>query len=577
MKSKVIFSLVFVLCSCSILIAQNFDWANQIGGSGSEYANSVKVDPNGNVYTVGNFSGVVDFDPSPASYTISSLGFSDVFLTKYDSLGNLLWVKIIAGINDEGARSVFLDAANNIYITGSYQTGTDFNPGPGTFSLSSGSGANAYVLKLDNSGNFIWVSSLGSSLTTVGIGLSVDLSGNVFVAGSFTGTNSDFDPGPSTYTLSSTGAQDVFVCKLNLTGNLVWAEKIGGSSADSPNFLNIDASANILITGYFKSTIFDLDPGIGTTTVSASGGLDDVFVLKLNNNGSFLWGKQIGGSSYDDGMSIVSDVSGNVYILGNFYDTADMDPGPATFTMTPGASGFADIFITKLDINGNFIWAKQFGGVNGESGFEMALDSFGNIYFTGNFNGPSDFDPGTGVFTLNSIGSLGNYDIFTVKIDNSGNFLWAKSMGGPNTETGMAIAVSSTGYSVLTAGNFFGPNVDFDPGPLTYTLNAIGNTDAFVCRLSGLSTGISEFSNSKLFDLIYPNPTSGKIYFKSELGNNIKSITVTNSLGQIVMSKDLNENSKEKNEMDLSFLPMGIYLLNINGIKSSDSFKLIIN
>ncbi len=210
-------------------------------------------------------------------------------------------------------------------------------------------------------------------------------------------------------------------------------------------------------------------------------------------------------------------------------------------------------------------------------GFALTLDSWGNIYFTGNFNGASDFDPGSGIFNLNSVGSPGNYDIFIAKINNSGNFLWAKSMGGSSIETGFAIAVNSSGYSVLTVGQFYSSNVDFDPSALTYTLSSFGNWDAFVCRLSGISTDIQEYTYTKYFDAVYPNPTNGKINFKRDFLNNTKSIIITNSVGQIVVSKDFSEYPSEVNEMDLSFLPKGFYLINKNGIMDANSVKLIIN
>lgn len=569
--------LVFVLIfSYSKFKSQSFSWAKQIGGLNSESATSVKIDASGNVYTLGNFNGVTDFDPGPASYTLSYYGSTDIFLTKFDSLGNFIWAKVIGGINDEAGNDLFLDGGN-IFITGTYQTGIDFDPGSGTYTLSSGSGQNAFVLNLDNSGNFMWVSSLGSSSVTVGKALSVDIAGNIYVTGTFTGINSDFDPGVSTFTMSSSGVQDVFISKLNSSGGFIWAKKIGGTSVDSPNSIFVDASSNVHVIGNFQSSFIDLDPGIGTFTASASSGFDEIFIIKLNTTGVFQWGKQIGGNSYDLGLSISVDASGNVYALGNFYDTADMDPGPGTFTLTPGAPGFADIFISKFDVNGNFSWAKQFGGVSGEMGFALTLDFFGNIYFTGNFNGSPDFDPGLGVFNLTSTGSPGNYDIFTAKVDNSGNFVWAKSMGGASIETGFAIAVSPTGYNVLTAGNFYSSNTDFDPGIPTYTLSAIGNSDAFICRLTGVSTSVYQYSISGTGNLVYPNPTTGIINFRSDFPDNIKNISVTNPLGQIIASKEFSDSSIEKKEMDLSSLPKGLYLINQNGIISGNSIKLIIN
>src|SRR5690606_9459529 len=134
-----------------------------------------------------------------------------------------------------------------------------------------------------------------------------------------------------------------------------------------------------------------------------------------------------------------------------------------------------DIFISKLDTNGNFLWAKSMGGVSGDYGSSITTDSSGHIYTTGAFTGTADFDPGVDEFELTSTGGT---DIFISKLDTNGNFLWAKSMGGASADNGNSITVDSAGY-IYTTGDFQG-TADFDPGSGTSNLVSAGGTDIFI-------------------------------------------------------------------------------------------------
>jgi hypothetical protein len=138
--------------------------------------------------------------------------------------------------------------------------------------------------------------------------------------------------------------------------------------------------------------------------------------------GDFVWAKRMGGTNRDIGYSITTDASGGVYTTGVFEGTVDFDPGEGTFNLT--SVGSTDIFVSKLDSNGNFIWAKRLGGTGLDAGNDIALDTSGNIYTTGFFHGTADFDPGAGIFNLTSVVDYYPYsDIFVSKLDNNGNFV----------------------------------------------------------------------------------------------------------------------------------------------------------
>ncbi len=171
---------------------------------------------------------------------------------------------------------------------------------------------------------------------------------------------------------------------------------------------------------------------------------------------NFQWAKQMGSTDWDKGTAIALDSNGNVYCTGDFRGTVDFDPGPGVFNLTAG--GTQDIFISKFDASGNFIWAKQIGAAGWEESHALSLDEDGNIYAAGFFLGPTDFDPGAATFILNS--SPGG-DAFISKLDSAGNFVWAKQIGGTLAVTAYALSVDENG-NVYTTG-FFDGTADFDP------------------------------------------------------------------------------------------------------------------
>src|SRR3990172_7675518 len=166
---------------------------------------------------------------------------------------------------------------------------------------------------------------------------------------------------------------------LYANGDFAWAKSIGGTSTDLGLSIAVDSSGNIYATGGFIGTV-DFDPGAGTANLTGPGGTD-VFVSKLDSSGNFVWAKSMGGYSADLGSGIAVDSIGNVYTTGYFPVIADFDPGPGIFNLTP--VGGTDVFVSKLDSNGNFVWAKSMGGTSGEAGRGITTDSSDNVYTTG--------------------------------------------------------------------------------------------------------------------------------------------------------------------------------------------------
>jgi hypothetical protein len=302
----------------------------------------------------------------------------------------------------------------------------------------------------------------------MGNSITVDASGNVFTTGSFNGSV-DFDPGTGNYTLTSAGLEDIFVHKMDASGNFIWAVQMGSYMSDQGNSIEIDAAGNIYTTGMFSSPA-DFDPGPGTYYLTDN----FMFISKLDGSGNFLWAKQLGGYSIASGQSIAIDASCNIYTTGMFTNTPDFDPGTGTCSFT--SFGWDDIFISKLDQAGNFIWAGQFGGTYDECGYSIAVDNAGNIYITGYFSGTADFNPGPGNYNMTSqTGANDPTDIFIVKLcQTTFSELTVSSCDSYVSPSGIYFWISSgTYYDTLT--NFHGCD-----SIITFYLTIINSSTNFI-------------------------------------------------------------------------------------------------
>ncbi|MFZ1451564.1 MAG: T9SS type A sorting domain-containing protein, partial [Ferruginibacter sp.] len=215
--------------------------------------------------------------------------------------------------------------------------------------------------------------------------------------------------------------------------------------------------------GNFNGTA-DFDPGAGIFNISASSAIGAMFVFKVDAGGNFVWAKAFDGSTSIN-MPMDIDASGNLYIAGSFNNPVDFDPGAGSFILTP--AGDYDLFFTKLNAAGNFVWAKRIGAGGRDLIEDLSLDAAGNIYSTGNFENTVDFDPDA--CTTNLISS-GLEDGFILKLNGAGNFIWAKQFGGADQDIGSSISINTSG-AIYTVGYFLSVNVDFDFGPGVFNLS----------------------------------------------------------------------------------------------------------
>ncbi len=473
---------IFIALNCIFLTINgyaqlpSFKWVKNISGTNLETANTISLDSKGNIYTIGNFRGTPDFDPGPDTFNLTPSGASstaDMYVTKLDSSGNFIWTVAIGGTQYQSGKSIVVDVTGNIYVIGDFRGTTDFNPGTPTYNLISKGGDDFFLLKLDSTGKFIWAKSFGDYSDDHASDIILDSVGNVHVVGGFTGTV-DFDPGSSTFKLTS-AKKAIYVLKLKASGNFFWAKKLGGGNSDVGIGVTLDGNNNIYTCGAYSDS-GDFDPGSGVFNLTSAGN-SDIFISKLDSNGNFVMAISIGGAGSEASKRIRIDASGNIYHMGSFSSTLDLDPGIGTFNLT--TAGQSDTYISKLNALGNFIWAVKFGGASLDEVQDMELDKDDNIYTIGQFYLTSDFDPGKDTFNLKNIGGA---DIFISKLDSSGDFKWARSFGSKLSDFSYGLALDPRN-NIFSAGSYAG-TVDFNQNGGIYNVLCKGVSDVFVHKMA---------------------------------------------------------------------------------------------
>lgn len=547
----------------NIVNAQTFEWAIAFGGNTFDYNNDIITDYSGNVYTVGVFQNTVDFDPGVNATSFTSKGNHDGYIQKISANGNHIWTVPIGGIGVDNVRSIALDNVGNIYTTGSFEDTVDFDPSSTVNNLISSGNQDVFIQKLDSNGNLVWAKSFGGDTLDIGFSIAVDGVGNIYVTGSFQ-DSVDFDPGINSNILSSQGYFDIFVQKLDANGNFIWAKSFGGKTTDHGIDIAIDNLDNVYIVGEFRDTV-DFDPSSTVNNLISSGG-QDAFIQKLDANGNFIWAKSFGGSSYDTGKSIAFDNKGNLYSTGLFSGTVNFNVG--TNNSSAISNGRTDTYIQKLDVLGNIIWVKVFGGTWHDYGCSITTDTLGNVYTAGAFNDTVDFNSGVGV---NQIISSGSFDGFVHIMDSSGNFIGVNTFGNYSFDRADAVVIDVFG-NIYTSG-IYERTVDFDPSNGITNLTSVGRSDIFVRKMSQTITSTPIYESNNNVQLItYPNPTKGVTHIKFEQPASNVELTLTDILGKTILER--NYKSLSNTSIDIAN-SSGIYFLNIKAKESQHVIKIV--
>jgi hypothetical protein len=405
-----------------------------IGGNFDDEGFGIAVDSSGNAFVTGQTQGgtTAIFPTTVGGFDTSPNGLSDVFVTKLNAAGSsLIYSTFIGGVTDDFGQAIAVDSTGNVFVSGytdnSFSTSTAYPTTAGAFDTTHNGSIDGFVTKLNAAGSSLSYSTfLGGTSRDECYGIAVDSSGNAFVTGLTLSSNYPTTLG--VFQRFPNGSDDAFVTKLNATGNsLDYSTYIGGNGNDRGFGIAVDSSGNAFVTGNTDFTNYPTTVGAFDTTQN---GLQDGFVTKLNAAGSSLvYSTFLGGSSFDAGLGIALDSSGNAFITGvTLDDVIDYPTTAGAFDTTH--NGVYDGFVTKLNAAGSaLIYSTFLGGSLIDFGQAIAVDSSGSAFVTGYTSGGSPaFPTTTGAFDTTYNG--GNSDVFVTKLGIT-----------PNTPTGTNVTV----------------------------------------------------------------------------------------------------------------------------------------
>ncbi|MFO0435877.1 MAG: SBBP repeat-containing protein, partial [Sphingobacteriaceae bacterium] len=500
----------------TLIIDPQLNWGTFFGGTGFDGPTSIETDNLGNIYIAVYINSTITGFPLQnlvGAYNDATYngGTYDVIISKFSNNGNHLWSTLYGGSGIDWANSIACDNTGNIFLTG-YTLSTNFptlNPAGGAYfqgTLSGAGSADAFILKFSNLDVRLWATYYGGSGNDYGNSLTCDNAANMFVTGSTSSPNNfpTWNPlGGAYFQGTNGGGDDSFILKFSNTGVRLWATYYGGSSVDCGYAIDCDNTGNVFVTWQAQSTNFPTWNPLGGAYfqgTNGGGGNNDAFILKFSNTGVRLWAKYYGGSSSDEGYSIICDNTGNVFISGQTVSTNFPTFNPAGGAYFQGAlGGVYDAFILKFSNTGIQLWATYYGGSANERAFwsydNLAVDACGNVYLT--FSTLS-----TNIPTLSSQSSCGGFndnsfflvsgfiqDLFLIKFTNSGQSLWATYIGGNGDDFRSPIATDNNG-NLFVSGEWINAtnNATYplvNPGGGAYydpTFN--GNDDGFLMKFT---------------------------------------------------------------------------------------------
>ncbi len=538
--------IVLILCYALLAgsqrgYAQQFavDWAAVWGGPAIfETVKSIAMDEQ-YVYVTGWFSGTSDFDPGPGTDYLTAEGDLDIFFAKFTKDGKYIWAKKLGGPYEDRPEAIAIDSNGHIYLTGYFTATADFDPGPDTALLREASQSGSrdiFIARYDTAGNYVWAKSIGGNGADKGTGITVTASGNLYLTGQFYG-DVDFDPGPGTALLRSPSI-DIFVAAYTSNGAHLWAFSIGGRNGFNQGYsIATDPEEQVYVTGYFKDTA-DFDPGPGVANQVSGYGHTATFLARYDRNGNYIWARSMvtGSTGSNSGISVKTDMWGNIYLAGVFTDTMYIDPAAQTpfLVAATGPKDRAEVFVAKYNRYGDYLWAFSVGGESHDYCEEICVDASGNLYITGRFSRLADFDPGPGTAYLQ--GQTGYSDVFVAAYDTSGQYKWAKKISGTGGDWGMAICADTSG--VYTGGHFENA-LSFETRPDIGTIVSAGRLDMFLIRLkcTGSSRQVEISSCSTTYEFEGEIYTGSGIYTRQYKDTDGCSNTVTLDLTLHSMEK----------------------------------------
>ncbi len=428
MQIKNIYVLaVLSLCAISIKVSAQdsyFEWVHQAGGKSNERGTAIEMDSFGNVYCAGEVSDTTYF--ADTSFVAN---FGDIFLSKFSNDGNLQWIRICGGGGLDRGLDMKVDGNDDIIVTGFFSSTANF----GDTTLSSLGFSDVFVAKFNSHGDFQWVVHGAGSNHDEALCIATDSDNNIYISGYFEETLHI-----GSFVLSTTTFSTMFVAKISPSGNVLWAKQaVGEDFGESISYdLICDNNKNVIVTGYFDDTMIFQD----STFYSYDGSID-IFIAKYGSNGDMIWVVQAGGDYDDYGRAITVDESDNIYLTGDFTQTATF----GNFTLIPSNTA-RNIFYGMISPSGIFQWIKQSTGSIRAIPLSIHYNQTNGLAICGGYE--NEFTIGDSTFSGNT-----TENIFLAFFTPTGLFQTALSIGNNGDDSAFDVFLSDNNFA-YTIGEF---------------------------------------------------------------------------------------------------------------------------
>lgn len=489
----------FVLTVFAFLYAinaqsQSIPWAYSVGGSGWDDIKASHLSADYGYYIAGMHSNTLIAGPN----TLVSAGYQDGLLVRMDTLGNKQWGVGIRGTDQEWVYDVCTDASNNVFVCGYFQSPVVYFTPTDSLVKNALSSRNIFIAKYSSSGVFQWAR-LGDGGNTncfaTAYSLTIDNQNDVIMSGSY---NKTLYFGATAF--PPTNATNIFLIKFNNNGNVVWTKTGVTNSIAWFNDMKTDAQNNIYVTGKISTPIT-----FGATTIPNFIG-DDMVTGKFDAQGNLLWmqvkGKPISATTtatnLESGNALALDAQGNVFVGGCLLDTTYYNAATNTLVIRQFAA------LLKYNNSGSLQWVKQFGPIEKDNIYSVAIDAQGDVYATGMY---------ADMFNVGGINlPVNNYpQAFLAKFNSAnGATIWAEQLGSSFSETaGIGVQLNPQTGAIYVAGNY-SSSITFN----MQTLTSAGIGDIFVLQRANSvqPNAINNFSNNAM-PRIYPVPARDVLYY----------------------------------------------------------------
>lgn len=522
----------------------NVIWAKTVSGEANSYG--IIIDKNDNVIIGGSFYSTMDFG---SSVFLNNGGSADIFIAKFTKNGGLIWARKAGGTETDYCLGVGVDSIGNIYQTGivGYSSNSFF----GSIMLTnSNSISDIYIAKYDSAGTPIWAQNIDGPCTASPTSIVTDENGNSYVCGWYYNSSLDLYP----FSLPNSGGRDAYIARYNANGDVVWAQKVGGSANDFAIDLALDNLNNLYVSGYFATNALDIN---GTLLINY--GSNDIYLSKMDvSDGNFDWSKRIGGFGSDFTSTVSTDDGGNVYLVAD-YNSSSIFVDTAEF-FNAGTTNFV---VAKYNTNGSLLFSLTAGGNNTDYIINSVV-SENNLYLVG------DMQSTNSAYGSTTLSSSGISDALVAKLNlNYG----CSSMSSIIIDScGLGSYTSPSGNQTYTiGGNYFDtiPNANSCDSLITISFNKkVIDTSLTINSNSFLSNEIN--ATYQWFDCNTMNPITSAndpSFYPTSAGNYAVEIAKWNCIANSICVNYCPESSSTIDvEVCESYtVPSGNYTYSTNG------------